>query len=39
MKGRGYVDQIFTEKLLAKKYNEKRKKLYAAFMDLENAYD
>lgn len=38
MEGRGCVDQTFTVKLLAEKYIEK-KKLYAASMDLEKAYD
>lgn len=37
--GRGCVDQIFTVKLLAEKYIQRRKKLYAVFMDLEKAYD
>ncbi len=39
IEGRGCVDQIFTVKLLAEKYIEKRKKLYAAFVDLEKTYD
>ena len=38
-KGRGCVDQIFTVKMLTEKYLMKGKKLYAAFMDLEKAYD
>ena len=37
--GRGCVDQIFTVKMLAEKYLVKGRKLYAAFMDLEKAYD
>lgn len=37
--GRGCVDQIHTVSLLAEKYIGKRRKLYAAFMDLEKAYD
>ncbi len=38
-KGRGCVDQIFTMKRLVEEYLRKDKKLYAAFMDLERAYD
>ncbi len=38
-KGRGYVDQIFAMKMLVEEYLGKDKKLYAAFMDLEKAYD
>ena len=38
-RGRGCVDQIFTVKMLAEKYLVKGRKLYAAFMDLEKAYD
>ncbi len=38
-KGRGCVDQIFALKRLVKKYLEKDRKLFAAFMDLEKAYD
>ncbi len=38
-KGRGCVDQIFAMKRLVEEYLEKDKKLYAAFMDLEEAYD
>ncbi len=37
-KGRGCVDQIFAMKRLVE-YLGKDKKLYAAFMDLEKAYD
>ncbi len=37
-KGRGCVDQIFPM-MLVEKYLGKDKKLYAAFMDLEKAYD
>ncbi len=33
------VDQIFTIKMLTEEYLGKGKKLYAAFMDLEKAYD
>ncbi|MEL7177812.1 MAG: reverse transcriptase domain-containing protein [Pseudomonadota bacterium] len=39
MKGKGCIDQIFTVKGVAEKYIAKGKKLYAAFMDLEKAYD
>ncbi len=38
-KGRGCVDQNFTVKILVEKYLEKDRKLFAAFMDLEKAYD
>ncbi len=38
-KGRGCVDQIFAMKMLVEEYLGKDKKLYAAFMDLEKAYD
>ncbi len=38
-KGRGCVDQIFAMKRLVEEYLGKVKKLYAAFMDLEKAYD
>ncbi len=38
-KGRGCVDQIFAMKMLVEEYLGKNKKLYAAFMDLEKAYD
>ncbi len=39
-KGRGCVDQIFAVKVLMEKYLEKDRKLFAAFMDLEEkAYD
>ncbi len=38
-KGRGCVDQIFAVKMLVKKYLEKDRKLFAAFMALEKAYD
>ncbi len=33
------VDQIFAVKMLAEKYLEKDRKLFAAFMDLKKAYD
>ncbi len=38
-KGRGCVDQIFSFRMVVEKILAKGKKLYAAFMDLENAYD
>ncbi len=38
-KDRGCVDQIFAMKILVEKYLEKDRKLFAAFMDLEKAYD
>ncbi len=37
--GRGCIDHIFTVKILVEKYLEKDRKLFAAFMDLEKAYD
>ncbi len=37
-KGRGCVDKIFVVKILVKKYLEKDRELFAAFMDLEKAY-
>ena len=39
MDGRGCVDQIHTVRLMIEKYICKRRKLYAAFIDLEKAYD
>ena len=39
MKGKGCIDQIFTVKMVAEKYLAKGRKMYAAFMDLEKAYD
>ncbi len=38
-KGRGCVDQIFCFRMVVEKILTKGKKLYAAFMDLEKAYD
>ncbi len=38
-KERGCVDQIFAMNRLVEEYLQKDKKLYAAFMDLEKAYD
>lgn len=38
-KGRGYGDQIFAIKMMVEGYLGKSEKLYAAFMDLEKAYD
>ncbi len=38
-KGKSCVDQIFAIKMLVEEYLGKGKKLYAAFMDLEIAYD
>ena len=38
-KGRGCVDQIFALKMVVEEYLRKGRKLYAAFMDLEKAYD
>ncbi len=38
-KGRGCVDQIFCFRMVVEKILAKGKKLYAAFMDLEKAYD
>ena len=35
LEGRGCVDQIYTVKTLVEKYIGKRRKLYAAFMDLQ----
>ncbi len=37
--GRGCVDQIFCFRMVVEKILAKGKKLYAAFMDLEKAYD
>ncbi len=37
--GRGSIHQIFAVKILVEKYLEKDRKLFAAFMDLEKAYD
>ena len=37
--GRGCVDQVFTLRLIEEKFREKKKDLYACFMDLEKAYD
>ncbi len=37
--GKGCVDKIFAVKILVAKYQEKDRKLSAAFMDLEKAYD
>ncbi len=37
--GRGCVGQIFAVKILVKNYLEKDRKLFAAFMALEKAYD
>ncbi len=37
--GRGCVDQIFSSRMAVEKILAKGKKLYAAFMDLEKAYD
>jgi hypothetical protein len=37
--GRGCIEQIFIIRQLVEKYLEKGKKVYAAFMDLEKAYD
>ena len=39
IEGRGCIDQIATVKLIAEKFIGKRKRLYAAFMDLRRAYD
>ncbi len=36
-KGRGCIDQIFAVKIMVEKYLEKKRKLSAAFMDLEKA--
>ncbi len=38
-KGKSCVDEIFVIKMLMKEYLGKDRKLYAAFMDLEKAYD
>ncbi len=38
-KGRGCVDQIFAMKRLVEEYLHKDTKSYAAFMDLEKAYN
>ena len=38
-RGRGCVDQMFALRCIVEKYLEKGKKVYAAFMDLEKAYD
>ncbi len=38
-KGRGCKDQIFAMKILVEEYLGKDKNLYAAFKDLEKAYD
>ncbi len=38
-KGRGCVDHMFAVKILVEKYLEKNRKLFAAFMALEKAYD
>ncbi len=38
-KGKSCVDQIFAVKMLLGEYLRKDRKLYAAFMDLEKAYD
>ncbi|MCP4337615.1 MAG: reverse transcriptase family protein, partial [Desulfobulbaceae bacterium] len=38
-KGRGCVDQIFSLRCVVEKCLEKGQKVYAAFMDLEKAYD
>ncbi len=38
-KGSGCVDQIFSFRMVVEKILAKGKKLYAAFMDLEKAYD
>ena len=37
--GRGCIDQIFIIRQLTEKYLEKDKKMYAAFIDTEKAYD
>ena len=37
--GRGCVDQVFVMKQLSEKMVDKKKSLYAAYMDLEKAYD
>ncbi len=38
-KGRGCIDQISAVKILVEKYLEKDRKLFAALMDFEKAYD
>ncbi len=38
-KGRECVNQIFAVKILVEKYLERARKLFAAFKDLEKAYD
>ncbi len=38
-KGKSCVDQIFVIKMLMEEYLGNDRKLYAAFMDLEEAYD
>ncbi len=38
-KGRGCVNQIFAVKILVENYLEKDRKLFAAFMNLEKAYN
>ena len=38
-KGRGCIDQIFTLRMLVEKHLAKDRKMFAAFMDLEKAYD
>ncbi len=38
-KGRGCVDQIFAMKILVIKYLQKDRKLFAAFMNFEKAFD
>lgn len=39
LEGRGCIDQIHTVRMIAEKYIGRRKRLYAAFMVLEKAYD
>jgi hypothetical protein len=38
-KGRGHVDQVFTLRCVCRKYLDKQKEVFLAFMDLENVYD
>ncbi len=38
-KGRGCIDQVFAVKVLVEKYLWKDRKMFAAFMDLQKAYD
>ncbi len=38
-KGKGCVDQIFAMKMIVEEYLRKGESVYAAFMDLEKAYD